>query len=223
MKLKLYNCDNNDISLLDNVLCLEILPQGIFYNMLMDFTCSTIPPRELAIVGNDGFVKDSDICVVSDFLNFELSNKTFLTKIYKYIEKKVISNFNEKLYFDKEINSFKNIISTITKDIDIEFSISEEVDVKSVFSMFNLVPCVDDSILSKLLQFINVISELKLYKVIVLVQVKAYLSTEDICELYKYSLYKKVPLIIVENNYHKIKLKYEKKLFVDDEFCDILE
>ena len=223
MRLKLYNCDNNDISLLDNVLCLEVLPRGIFYNMLLDFSCPTIPSRELAILDNDKFVKESDILVISDFLNFDLANKTLLNKIYKYIERKVISNFSEKIDFDENVSNFKKVLDNIISDIDIDFSLSDSVDIKSLLSIFNLVPYVEDSILSKLLQIINISAELGLYKIIVLVQAKAYLSNEDLHELYKYSLYKKVPLIIIENNYHKIKIKNEKKLFIDEEFCDIIE
>ena len=51
---------------------------------------------------------------------------------------------------------------------------------------------------------------------------KLFLTDEEVVEVYKYSLYNNVNLLIIERNDRK-KLKYEKKLVIDENFYDYFE
>ena len=57
--------------------------------------------------------------------------------------------------------------------------------------------------------------------VLVIPNMKAYLSDEEIVEIYKYSLYNNVTLLSIENDFLS-KLEYENILLIDENFDEIL-
>ena len=61
---------------------------------------------------------------------------------------------------------------------------------------------------------------LKIAKILIIPNLKQYLSEEEIVEFYKYSMYNNIKLLIIERINNK-KLKYENILRIDDEFDDI--
>ena len=64
---------------------------------------------------------------------------------------------------------------------------------------------------------IDIISTLKIAKILVVPNLKMYLSDEELVELYKYSMYNNVKLFLIERKQTE-KLKYEKIIYVDENF-----
>lgn len=223
MILKLYNCDNTDIDLSDNVVVLEIERATVFKNVLLDFLSPTFPAREAAILDTGELLKASDMFCIVDFIGFDINSRTLLSKIYKYIEKDLFCDIERKIAIDSKIHNLANDILRVLYDIDIDFDISGEIDFKDILSAFHLSPLADkDSILDKLLQYVNIVAELKLYKVLVLVHAKSYLMADELAQLYKQCLYKKVSLVLLESHHQENLLENEQKVFIDSEYCDII-
>ena len=74
----------------------------------------------------------------------------------------------------------------------------------------------EDSILKNLFILIDVINELKNYNLLILVNLKQYLTKEELNEVYKYAIYNNVTLLLIDNTSYGIPQKYEKKLIIDD-------
>ena len=72
----------------------------------------------------------------------------------------------------------------------------------------------------KLIFLIDLINEFKLTEVLILVNLKTFLSKNQIEEIYKHSLYREVNILLIENTEFSEKLEYEKKLVIDNDFDD---
>ena len=68
---------------------------------------------------------------------------------------------------------------------------------------------------------IDIISTLKVADILIIPNLKLFLSNEELVELYKYSLYNNVKLLLIERN-NEEQLKYEKNIIIDENFCDFI-
>ena len=78
-----------------------------------------------------------------------------------------------------------------------------------------------DSIVDNIEYIINIISTLKIASVLVIPNLKVYLDEKELLEIYKYSIYNNVRLLIIENNKCEKIMKYERKNIIDEEFDEI--
>ena len=127
----------------------------------------------------DKRVKRSDICIVSDIWNIDISARTLLTKLYKHLESAVYSDIDERMKLNNLIEKVRQCILQSVSSINVDFDVCEEADVKDVFSMLKLQPVfADGTIAEKLENFMDICREVKLYKLVVLVTPRAFLSGE---------------------------------------------
>lgn len=223
MIIRLYNCDNSLLSTDNFVSVIETSSPKIFSNIIYDILNQSLPAKELAIFDNDKLLKANDILLISDFINIDLSAKSILSKIYKYIGDYISIDIEKKIVFEKLVKTFNIDIYSIINDIDIDFEFNECTDIKDVFSMMKLKPLIEeDNLLSKLLQYLNICAEMRLYKLVFLVNIKSYLSVEELKQLYKHAFYKNLSLLLLENTHKNILLNNEQKVFIDEDFCDIM-
>lgn len=222
MNLLLYNCDNNIILTEDKIVVLEVENPKVFVNIIRDVIEQVFPAREIAFEENNSVVKSKDMICVIDHIGFDISTKTLLTKIYKHIENTLNIDLSCKAQYEQLVNEFRNNLLKLFVDIDIDFD-SENAEIKDALGIIKLIPMFDsESILDKLLQYINICAELKLCKIIVLVNAKSYLNVDELKQLYIHSLYKKQTLVLLENVHREQLLENERKVFIDNDFCDII-
>ena len=224
MILRLYNCEFAQIDLSQYVARSEIEPQKIFCNMLADLATSPETPAELSVYEGEKRVKQSDICVISDLWNFDINSKPLLTKIYKHIESTVYSDIDERMKLDNLIYEVKKCVLQAISCINADFDVCEETDVKDVLAMLKVQPLFSQGTLAeKLENFTDICRELKLYKLLVLVQARAFLNEEERERLYRRALANNVALIVLENSPSDIISGYEKCVYVDKDYCDMLK
>lgn len=150
-------------------------------------------------------------------------NKTLLNKLYKYIDSTVFSDPEERTNLENLISQLKQYFLNVVKCLNIDLDVSPEICIKDVCAMIGLEPFYAvESVAAKLEQFITICAELKLCKVLVLVQVKAYVSSEELEMIYRCALRNRIGLILVESVHREGKLFSEKKIFIDEDFSDII-
>lgn len=221
MILRAYNCEYAEIDLLENVAVLELMRPEIFNNVLLDLTDPTFPAREVAIEDGDKMLTANAICCVSDLLELSLSGKTLLGKLHKHIDNSVFSDPEEKMNLDNSISRLRQYFLETLQCLDVDLETSPTVEVKDVCAMFGLTPfCATDSVACKIEQFITLCSELKLCKVLVLIQAKAYMDDLSLESVYRNALRHRIGLIMVESAHRQEKLYAEKKIIVDKDFSD---
>lgn len=223
MILNMYNCEKFSVDLSSEIAVLEIQPTEIFKSVIHDLKFAELPARECAIFYNDKQITASEIILLNDFINPDWQNKTLLTKIYKHLDNEIKFKIESFDLYQKSLHNLKTAVFDLISDVNIDFKSDDEIDIKSIFSVFGIKPIFDnDNLLESLLQFLNVVAELKLYKVIALVHVKSYLNNEELAILYNHALHCQIGLILLESNHAEKMISNEKKLFIDSDFCDIV-
>ena len=133
----------------------------------------------------------------------------------------VFSDPEEKMNLDNSISRLRQYFLETLQCLDVDLETSPTVEVKDVCAMFGLTPfCATDSIACKIEQFITLCAELKLCRVLVLIQAKAYMDDLSLESVYRNALRHRIGLIMVESAHRQEKLYAEKKIIVDKDFSD---
>lgn len=223
MILRAYNCENATIDLEQNVAVLELERPDIFRNVLLDVTEPAFPAREIAIDDGGELLGAGSIVCVSNLIDLSLSGKTLLAKLYRHIDGTVFSDPEERMNLDNSISRFRQYFLGVLQCLNVDLETTPRVEVKDVCSMFGLTPfCATDSVECKLEQYISLCAELRLCKVLVLVQAKAYMDDEALESVYRCALRHRIGLTLVESTHREKKLFAEKKIFVDKDYSDLI-
>ena len=54
------------------------------------------------------------------------------------------------------------------------------------------------------------------------INLKQYLTNDELLELYKYSIYCQIPIVLIDSQTYGTSLKYEKKLIIDSELDEFM-
>lgn len=165
---------------------------------------------------------NKEVLMVLDVFNIDYNSKKILSKIYELIEEKIV--MNQDFEIDNKIFELRNYIIEEINELPFEFIMKDEIKIMDILKMYSLK--IDSDNYNKLTEkiefLIDIISTLKIAKILIIPNMKLFLTDEEVVEVYKYSLYNNVNLLIIERNDRK-KLKYEKKLVIDESFYDYFE
>lgn len=211
MKFKISFIEN--LIEIDNeyVRCIEIENKDYFYrtiSLLNDFNNNEDLKEEI------NFIDKIDFKMIIDYFNVDLNDKKTLNAVIKYVKENI-----DVLNYDKLLRSYQRLctlFSSSLENIDIPINIEEDINIDNIIKLMNIKINKEDSILKNLFILIDVINELKNYNLLILVNLKQYLTKEELNEVYKYAIYNNVTLLLIDNTSYGIPQKYEKKLIIDD-------
>ncbi len=170
---------------------------------------------------NQELKMDKKMYIVLDIFNIDYNSKKILNKIYGIIEENIEKNQDYEI--DKMVLDLRNYIIQEINELPFEFVMKSELDVSEILKLYNLK--IDDknytTILEKVEMLIDIMTTLKIADILVIPNLKLFLSDDELVELYKYSLYNNVKLFLIERNTSK-KLKYENNIIIDENFCEYI-
>ncbi len=179
---------------------------------------------------NDIFLLDKDnkelkiqkeMCMILDLFNIEYNSKKILNKLYDVISKDIENSGDIKLQ-SLFVEIRKCIIDEIN-EFPFEFTMSDDIDISKMLKLYDLK--IDNlaynSILEKIEFLIDLNSTLEIFSIIVIPNLKIYLSKQELIELYKYSLYNNIKLLLIEKSVDE-KLEYENILVINENFDDYI-
>lgn len=221
MKLKINGFENEIDINNEQVNILEIKNAKCFSHIL-----EIINDKVNGLECNEVFLLDDneeelniskEIYIVFDLFNIDYNSKKILNKIYEMISNNLKNN--QDFEFDRIMLTLRNYMIQEINELPFEFCMKSELDITDVLKLYNVkVDTINyDNILEKVEFLIDIISNLKIASIIVIPNLKLYLTNEELVELYKYSLYNNTKLLLIERN-NFVKLKYEKILSIDNEF-----
>ena len=119
------------------------------------------------------------------------------------------------LLFFKEINRQLN-------RFDIPLFISNDLDIETILKGVKILVNSFDDILNNLFLLIDIEKTLNLSSILVFINLKQYLSNEELEELYKYSIYNDVKILLVDSQCYSNKSIYENKLSIDKDLVEFV-
>lgn len=221
MKLKI-NGFENEIVFKDNTVNVLDIENASCFAHIIEILNSKLNGME----SNEIFLLDEqdqelnmseEMYIIFDLFNIDYNAKKVLNKIYSIITKNIENNQNFEI--SRLTVKLRNYIIQEINELPFEFTMKDELEITEILKLYNLKIDSENytNILERVEILIDIISTLKIAKILVIPNLKTYLSEEDLVEVYKYSLYNNIDLLIIERDIKTI-LKYEECLVIDSEF-----
>lgn len=214
----------NEIILLDNkIFTLEIENKSYFYRLINDFNLVS----KNVLSDNIKFFDDKNseinlsnkIDVVVDYFNIDFNSKKITNSLYKLISTNIGDYDKSKLenYYVK----IKNVLSKSFLDYNLPLIINDEFNIEIVLKLLKVNIESKNNLLDNLFLLIDINNIFHINELIIFVNLKQYLSKDELLELYKYCLYNNVRILLIDSQCYGVTNKFEKKLIIDgnlDEF-----
>ena len=159
--------------------------------------------------------------IILDFYSLDINNKKIITKVYNKL--KEISTEEDMYVETGKINS--EIVRYVDKIVDIsdyplEFSI--DIDIVDLFKMANVKFLKDyTSELDRICDYISVVNEITGKDIFIFVNFRDFFELEELEDFYKFVAYKKIFLIMIENEVNDVCNEFEKVFVLDKDLCEI--
>lgn len=178
-----------------------------------------------------GFVlsEDSKVLSMQKYLDIilepftvDLNQKKIINKLYTKLKEKSVESEMYKETTELQSNIFA-YIEKISETVEYPLVYdSSGIDFQDVFKMVDLkLEANHESLLEKLLDYMTVVYEFLGISHFVAVNLKSFLSFEDLEELYKGIQYKKLSLFLLENKTQENNSTVEKLYILDSDLCSI--
>ena len=213
---------NNKISLEEgNINVLEIYNKKLFYNLItiLNKSDNDMEDNQIVLMQNDERSSiGKNVFVLTDVFNIDFNSKKILNKLYSTLIENVKNRQDDEL--ENITLKLRNYLIEEINELPFEFSIKSELELNDLLKAFELkidTICYT-TIVEKIEFIIDIISTLKIATILVIPNLKIYLDENELIEIYKYSIYNNVQLLIIENSNSEELLKYEIKNIIDEEF-----
>lgn len=223
MIMKVLNFESEIILSDEYVRVLEIENKVLFSNIVQSIfaLCYNEESKEYILLLDEdkelNFAKD--VCLVIDPLNINFNDRKVINKLYHKIN--VSMDLNTRNELEKQLYNIFNIINELVIEFPFEFTYKSDVESEELLKLFNFrLFTKEQSIIEKLFYYIDLISLLDLYKVLILCNIKTFFTDEQIQEIYKYAIYNKLYILLIEGNLVEKVLAYERKIRIDEDFDD---
>ena len=195
----------------------------VFAEFLQDFQ-NQISGSEESFALSEG-EKEYKLSKVVDYVmdpfSLDFNKKAILNKLYAKMN--VLGD--EMVQEKAEVNaSMLRILETILEELPYQ-NVEYQYDFawQELFKLYGVkINCEYESLIEKLTEYIKISSTLAGFGVLLLVNVKNYLTKEEIKELYQQAAYSKTKLLLVEGQ-EREKLEGEKITIIDKDLCVIVK
>ena len=219
MKLCIDYIDNAIEFIDDNINVMEIENKKYFYRLVNDLNDiangQSVENIKFFTSNFDEEDYSNKIKVVSDYFNIEMNDRRIIGEIEKFIIKNTEDNSKKEVakYYAK----IRDIYSKISNSLELPLKYSEDVQYDKIIKNIGFYIENRNDLIDNLLLLIDIEKTFKINKLIVFVNLKQYLNENELIELYKYSIYNNVNILLIDTLMYKKLLKYEKKFIIDND------
>lgn len=219
MKLQLLEYENDIVFKENSINVLELETTKSFRNIVKDLTKLENGEDQTRIrlfeSDEEKHCSNKIICI-RDYYNFGYNTQKNINALYKYL---FSDTYLEMLPVYSEL--IKEYNEQLNKaDIDLCYDEINFINLSKALKLrFNFN---SDNILENILAMIDIESELKLTQLLVFINIKDYMEAKELQEIYKYILYKKVNVLLIESKHSEVEIPFEKKLQIDSDFDEFI-
>lgn len=225
MKLKINGISNEIYFNNENITILEIKDTKCYSHIIevINNAINGEETNEIFLVDdeNNEMNISKEMYMLIDLFNIDFNSKKILNKLYDKIAENI--DKMEDIEFKNMLVNLRNYIIQEVNELPFEFIMEDKPESVDILKLYNLK--IDNlnykSILERVEFLIDILATLKISNILVIPNLKIYLSEEELVELYKYSLYNEIKLFLIEKE-TKEKIKYEKILLIDENFDDVV-
>ena len=223
MKLKINGFDNEIVFNEENINVLLIEDVKCFSHIIevLNDKINGIELNEIFLLDekNEELRMDKRMYLLLDIFNIDYNSKKVLNAIYKLISDNIEKNQDYEI--EERTLELRNYIIQEINELPFEFVMKNEIEITEILKLYNLKIDSENyiSVLERIELLIDIISTMKIADILIIPNLKLFLDDKDLVELYKYSLYNNIKLLLIER-YSSKRLKYEKNIIIDEDFND---
>ncbi|MDY5306378.1 type II-A CRISPR-associated protein Csn2 [Fusobacterium gastrosuis] len=199
--------------------------QKLFFTMLQDLHRQVNMSEE----GNFSLFDDKNkelnisknFLLISDVFNINFHDKKIINSIFSMLKEESLSEENYLLRLEAE-NKLKDFLQVLISDFEFPLEINEKFEYENLFKLFNIrIQENYENFLEKIIDYLKIITRLTSIKYIVFINLKTFLSKNELEKLYKESFYNKINIILFENYENNCIINVEKRIIIDSDLCEI--
>lgn len=224
MKLRIHFLENNIDIQNDFVNSLEIENKKYFFRIvqsLYELNNSGSKSDDLTFFDDTGQeINNINTNILVDYFNLEVEDK----KVASMLQKNIINSLDESMLVELA-NAYKKMYSSLNKvlrNIELPLVIKQEFEPEVVLKATKVSIQKYDELMDNLLLLIDVEKVLKAHSITIFINLKQYLSKEELKELYKYAVYNGVKIFLIDNQSYGPTIELERKLIVDDNLDEFM-
>lgn len=157
---------------------------------------------------------NGSIKIYINYFDFQFDSKKYTNDISKlvnnYLDESDIKDLT--ILYNKMTKIYKRSLN----NIDLPLHIEDEINVENINKIIKLSISPKEELLDNLFLLIDLEKALRTNNLLVFVNLKQYLSKDEIVEFYKYAIYNNIKIILVDSQCYGISLKNEKKYIIDE-------
>ncbi len=224
MNLKINYLDNKIKFSNDYVNVIEIENKKYFYRFVNDL----YNIEKFGFSDNLNFFDDENkeqningkLKVYINYFDLGFDSKKNITEISKYVSN--VIEEEDKILIQNQYNKIIKMYKKILNNIDLPLFIDEEINIESLSKVLKLSINLKDELLDNLFLLIDIEKTFKTNNLLLFVNLKQYLSKDELIELYKYSIYNQVQIMLIDSQSYGGTLDYEKKLIIDENLDEFM-
>ena len=224
MKINVSYLENEIEIIPDYVFAIEIENKKYFYRLTHELynIYQGMISNEITLYDDNHqeITGTNKIKIFINYFDFQLDSKKYINDISKYIENNISEENKMKL-----INEYKKITSLYKKalnEIDLPLCINPDFDIENLIKLLKIKLEIKNEILDNLLLLIDLENALNRKNILFFINLKQYLTNDELLELYKYSIYCQIPIVLIDSQTYGTSLKFEKKLIIDSELDEFM-
>jgi CRISPR-associated protein Csn2 len=205
----------------DKVFTLTLEKPDVFSKILSDLWMQISGLEgETIISEEDAILKLSKVAdMIFNPFGINCNDRKILNAIYS--EMKAIASEDQIESFAEINRQNIDFIDNIGAKLDYAITYELEVDVADIFKMYEVKLLTDDDgLVSKIIDYIKLLHRILKTNIFIFVNLKQYLTDNEIKSVYEAVIYEKVQLVVVQANYCD-KISCEYNIVVDADLCVI--
>ena len=174
--------------------------------------------RELVVrLGGKSVDLIGETLVVYNPIAFDINEKATLNALYKSIERDISANTEAFVGFENALISMAEHIENLIDNYSYDIVLDRERTVKDLLKLFSVRISDEGSAADRLVQFFRANAGLKLWRLIVFVNAKAFFRESEIMNIAAEISATHTPVIFLESKASDKKLPHEKKVLIDSD------
>lgn len=208
----------------DFVVSIEIENKNVFYRFIKDFYEISYGNvlEEVKFFNQDMKELNSSVKVqvFSNYFEIDFDSKKISNALLKYVYENISDIDRQSII--KSQQKLIDIYNKILNELDLPLNVNSDISVEAISKYLKISINKPLTLLDNLFLLIDLERELKINELLLFVNLKSYLSKDELIELYKYSIYNKVKILLVDAFNYGVTLNNEKKLIVDENLDEIM-
>lgn len=160
-----------------------------------------------------------NLIVVFNPYTIDANDKKVLSKLYSELSELA----SEKYMMEVETinNHIVGLLTEVTHDVPYFIDYRTDIDLQALFKIYNIKIDVEyNSLLERITDYIRAFHNICNIRVFVFINLKDYLSCDELKLLYEFVLYEKVHLMLIEGH-QSANVEPESHLIIDKDLCMI--